>query len=64
MLMDIAVVLYFRFIGKDRSVPASIDSFFLTLLPMLVTKVFPIPCIISYALGAAVGTFIGMKIKL
>ena len=66
MAIDILVVLYYRFIIRKRIIPAIFTSFIITLTPMFAIRagietgsyIF-----VFYALGAGLGTAIGMKIK-
>jgi hypothetical protein len=64
---DVMVVLYYRSIQAQRSVTAMILSFMLTIVPLFIAErgittrrpsVF-----LLYAIGAAIGTALGMAIR-
>ncbi len=72
ILQDFILTLNWRFLAKDRIWPASLTSFIVTIVSMLVlynilTKLDAqrsFIAIVVYALGIGTGTFLGMKIKL
>jgi uncharacterized protein YebE (UPF0316 family) len=72
ILQDFLLTLNFRYIAKDKVMPAAISSFTVTVVSMLVlynilTKLDDqksLLAIFIYALGIATGTILGMKIKI
>jgi len=72
VLQDFLLTLNWRFISKERAVPAAFFSFAVTIVTMLVLyniltqldRQRSIVAIIVYALGIGVGTMLGMKTKI
>jgi uncharacterized protein YebE (UPF0316 family) len=72
VLQDFLLTLNWRYIAKDKIVPATVLSFIVTITSMLVLynifmqldKDRSLTAIIVYALGIAVGTVLGMKTKI
>ena len=66
--MDVLVVLYYRSILANLIILAALMSFVLTIVPFLVAQLGIVnrrPSIfLVYALGAAIGTWLGMMIRL
>jgi hypothetical protein len=67
MMTDVGVVLYYRSIQTQKTLAAMMLSFALTIIPLFIAErgittrrpsVF-----LLYAIGAALGTAIGMAIK-
>lgn len=71
ILQDFLLTLNFRFIAKDKTLPAAFLSFAVTIVTMLVlynilTRLDAqrsLAAICVYALGVATGTVLGMKTK-
>ncbi len=71
MLQDFLVTLNWRFISKDKILPAVTFSFLATIVSFtvlynIVTKLDPnksIIAIVAYSLGVGIGTLLGMKFK-
>ncbi|MBI2613969.1 MAG: hypothetical protein HYW62_04320 [Candidatus Levybacteria bacterium] len=71
VLQDFLVTLNWRFISKDKILPAVTFSFLATVVSFtvlynIVTKLDPnksIAAIVIYSFGVGVGTLLGMKIK-
>jgi len=69
VLQDFLLTLNWRFIAKERTMPASILSFITTIVSMLVLYTIitqldrerSVIAILVYASGIAVGTILGMK---
>ncbi len=72
VLQDFLLTLNWRFINKEKAMPAAIFSFAVTVVSMLVLyniltqldKQRSIVAIIVYALGIGTGTILGMKTKI
>lgn len=72
VLQDFLLTLNWRFINKERVIPAAFFSFAVTVVTMLVLyniltqldKQRSIIAIIVYALGIGIGTILGMKTKI
>ncbi|MDO8524472.1 MAG: DUF5698 domain-containing protein [bacterium] len=72
ILQDFLLTLNWRFIAKEKAIPAAIFSFIVTITSMLVLyniitqldKERSIVTIITYALGVGVGTILGIKTKI
>ncbi|MDD5625586.1 MAG: DUF5698 domain-containing protein [Patescibacteria group bacterium] len=72
VLQDFLCTLNWRFINKEKVIPAAVFSFALTIVSMLVLyniltqldKERSILAIIVYALGIGTGTILGMKTKI
>ena len=72
IVQDFFLTLNWRFIAKGRAIAASIMSFLVTVVTMLVlynilTRLDSersLLAILIYALGIATGTFLGMKLRL
>jgi len=72
ILQDFLLTLNWRFIAKDKPIPAAILSFICTVVAMIVfynilaklDSQKSILAIVVYALGIGVGTFIGMQLKI
>ena len=72
VLQDFLLTLNWRFINKERAIPAAFFSFAVTVVTMLVLyniltqldKQRSIVAIIVYALGIGIGTILGMKTKI
>ena len=72
ILQDFLLTLNFRFIAKEKIMPASLFSFLVTVVSMLVLYNIltqldnsrSLMAIIIYALGVATGTALGMKTKI
>ncbi len=72
VLQDFLLTLNWRFINKEKAIPAAIFSFAVTVVTMLVLyniltqldKQRSIITIIIYALGIGTGTILGMKTKI
>jgi hypothetical protein len=65
---DIMVVLYYRAISQHSILPSILLSFMLTIVPLFIaergiTKRQPM-IFLSYALGAALGTWLGLMIRI
>jgi hypothetical protein len=71
ILHDFLLTLNYRFIAKDKTLPAVITSYLVTVVTMLViynilTKLDNqrgVIAILVYALGISIGTFFAMKFK-
>ncbi len=71
-LQDFLLTLNWRFIAKEKVIPAAFFSFTVTIVSMLVLyniitqldKETSIEAIIIYALGIGTGTILGMKMKI
>jgi hypothetical protein len=68
VVTDIMVVLYYRSISLGSALPSVILSFMLTVVPLFIaergiTKRQPM-VFLSYALGASLGTWIGLMVKI
>ncbi len=72
ILQDFLLTLNWRYIAKNRALPASVLSFFVTIVTMVVLYNIlirldaqrSILTIIVYALGIGTGTYLGMKFKI
>jgi hypothetical protein len=72
ILQDFLLTLNFRFIAKEKIIPASLLSFLTTVVSMLVLyniltrldRNRSLIAIIVYALGISTGTALGMKTKI
>lgn len=72
ILQDFLLTLNWRYIAKDKILPASTLSFLVTIVTMTVLynilnrldSEHGIVAIIVYALGIGTGTFLGMKFKI
>jgi len=72
VLQDFLLTLNWRFIAKEKAIPASILSFLVTMITMTVLYSIllkldaqrSIVAIVIYALGIASGTFLGVKFKI
>ena len=72
VLQDFLLTINWRFIAKERAMPSAIFSFIGTLVSMVVlyTIITQLDqersalAILVYAIGVAVGTMIGMKVKI
>jgi len=72
VLQDFLLTLNFRYIAKEKIIPASIFSFLVTVVSMLVLYNIltqldnnrSLIAIIIYAFGIAIGTALGMKTKI
>lgn len=72
IIQDFLVTLNWRFIAKERAIPAAIFSVSVTIVSMLVLyniitqldKERSIVAIAIYALGIGTGTILGMKTKI
>ena len=72
ILQDFLLTLNWRYIAKNRAVPASALSFLVTIVTMTVlynilTRLDSqrsIFAIVVYALGIGTGTYLGMKFKI
>jgi len=72
ILQDFLLTLNWRYIAKDKAIPAAILSFIVTVISMLVlynilTRLDNqrgLLAIFVYALGVATGTILGMKAKI
>ena len=72
LLQDSILTLNWRFINKDRVIPAALTSFAVTIVSMTVLyniltqldKERGFVAILVYALGIASGTIVGMKTKI
>lgn len=72
IVQDFLITLNWRYVNKNKAVMASLFSFLVTIITMIILyKILigldserSIPAIIVYALGIGVGTFLGMKHKL
>ena len=72
ILQDFLLTLNFRYIAKDKIIPAAIYSFLVTVVSMLVLYNIltqldnnrSLVAIVVYALGIAIGTALGMKAKI
>lgn len=72
ILQDFLLTLNWRFIAKEKAIPAAIFSVIVTVVSMLVLyniitqldKERSIVAIIIYALGIGTGTILGMKTKI
>jgi len=71
VVQDFLLTLNWRFIAKEKTIPAATFSFLVTVISLLVlynilTRLDSqrsIIAIIVYALGIATGTILGMKVK-
>jgi uncharacterized protein YebE (UPF0316 family) len=71
IVQDFLLTLNWRFVAKDKILPASIYAFLTTVVSLLVlynilTRLDSersFIAIIVYALGIGTGTFLGMKVK-
>jgi uncharacterized protein YebE (UPF0316 family) len=72
VLQDFLLTLNWRFIAKEKAVPAAVLSFAVTVVTMLVLyniltqldRQRSITAIIVYALGIGLGTILGIKTKI
>jgi len=72
IVQDFLLTLNWRYISKHKIFPASLLSFLVTIMTMVVlynilTKLDSqrsVTAIVVYALGVASGTFLGMKFKI
>ena len=72
VLQDFLLTLNWRFIAKEKAIPAAIFSFAVTVVTMLVLyniltqldRQRSITAIIAYALGIGLGTILGIKTKI
>ena len=72
ILQDFLLTLNWRYIAKNRVIPASTLSFLVTIVTMTVLynvlnrldSERSVIAIIVYALGIGTGTFLGMKFKI
>ena len=72
VLQDFLLTLNWRFINKERPIPAAFFSFVVTIVTMSVLyniltqldKQRSVVAIIIYALGVGTGTVLGMKTKI
>lgn len=72
VLQDFLLTLNWRFINKERAIPAAFFSFAVTVVTMLVLYNIltqldtqrSIMAIIVYALGIGIGTILGMKTRI
>ncbi len=69
VVQDFLLTLNWRYVAKDKVVPAAVFSFFVTVLSLLVlynilTRLDETRSILAigvYSLGVATGTFLGMR---
>ena len=72
VLQDFLLTLNWRFIAKEKAIPAAIFSFAVTVVTMLVLyniltqldRQRSITAIIAYALGIGLSTILGIKTKI
>jgi uncharacterized protein YebE (UPF0316 family) len=72
IIQDFLLTLNWRFVAKEKNLPAAFSSFFTTVVSMLVlynilTQIDSeksIVAIIVYSLGIGVGTFLAMKLRI
>ena len=72
ILQDFLLTLNWRFIAKEKAIPAALFSVIVTIVSMLVLyniitqldKERGIIAIVIYALGIGTGTILGMKTKI
>lgn len=72
VIQDFLLTMNWRFVSKEKAIPAAIYSFAVTIVSMLVlyniiTKLdreHSIIAILIYALGVGTGTVIGIKTKI
>lgn len=72
VLQDFLLTLNWRFINKERIIPAAFFSFTVTVITMFVLyniltqldKQRSVVAIIIYAFGVGTGTILGMKMKI
>lgn len=72
IVQDFLLTLNWRFIAKDKPIPATTFSFFTTVVSMLVLyniitrldETRSVIGIVFYATGIGTGTYLGMKLKL
>lgn len=72
VLQDFLLTLNWRFVAKERLVPATLASFTVTVVSMVVLYTIlanldsnrSLPAILVYSLGVAAGTVLGMKMKI
>ena len=72
VLQDFLLTLNWRFISKEKAIPAAVLSFVVTVMGMLVLyniltqldKQKSIVVVLVYALGIGTGTLLGMKTKI
>ena len=72
IVLDVLLTLNWRFVNQEKAVLAGLFSFVVTLASMTVfygimQNLDPktgLPRIVAYALGVAVGTFVGIKLPI
>ena len=72
VLQDFLLTLNWRFVAKEKIIPASFFSFIVTVVSMIVLYNIltdidsqqSILAIVIYSLGIAAGTFLGMKMNI
>lgn len=67
IVQDYLITLHYRCISESRPIAASVLSFVILLVSvMVIEKIIQrqeISLVISYAFGSAIGTYIAMKMK-
>lgn len=71
IIQDFVLTLNWRYVAKDKTLPAVIFSFLAVVISLLVLyniltqldEKRTIPAILIYALGVSTGTYLGMKFK-